>query len=499
MIKIHGDLFRRIKLNRQRMDEKIYHANELLSYVGGWPGDFPGRGILSLTSLYKTLSGYEEEQKSILNQLEDIFDNIDTYLNCHYYFGEVFDGKVLDEQQISGNSWYLRGLIEYYKITKNNKYLEQIKVITEEYLLKISSFYDFYPIDVRREEGAVAGHVNKDTFSNWRVSSDIGCAFIMLDGLTAVYEVLKTEQLKNMIVNLIDKFLTINYVEFECQTHATLSCARGILRFYELTDDKKYLNYVIDIFNSYTKFGMTYDYSNINWFNRNETWTEPCCIIDSLILTKKLYLKTKDISYLKLFNRIYINSIRTFQRDNGGAGCSTCAIDNQYMLKNYLYEAFFCCTMRLGEGLYEISDFSLLKDEEKLIVPFNVSFEYRDDNNHIIIDNEIYESNQIKINIKKITSVSTILLYVPNNIEVEGYEVKNNFIEIHVNEDNSIINVKLFPIIENELCLNGDMLLTIKDVEEKEQVLVNGKIYSPLYDNTRFTEEELNKRIQYIK
>ena len=126
MIKIQGDLFRRIKLNRQRMDDNIYHAEKLLPYVGGWPGDFPGRGILSLTSLYKSLNGYEEEQKSILNQLEEIFSNIDSYLNSDYYFGDVFDGKVLDEQQISGNAWYLRGLIEYYKITNNRKYLDQI-------------------------------------------------------------------------------------------------------------------------------------------------------------------------------------------------------------------------------------------------------------------------------------------------------------------------------------------------------------------------------------
>ena len=57
----------------------------------------------------------------------------------------------------------------------------------------------------------------------------------------------------------------------------------------------------------------------------------------------------------------------------------------------------------------------------------------------------------------------------------------------------------MVPIIENKLVFKGDMLLTIKDVEEKDQVLVNGKLYSPIYDNTRFNEEELNKRVQYVK
>ena len=498
MIKIYGDLFRRIKLNRRRMNDKIYHADELLPYVGGWPGDFPGRGILSLTSLYKALNGYEVEQNSIINQLDDIFSKIDLYLNKHYYFGDIFDGEVLDEQQISGNSWYLRGLIEYYRLTKNDKYLDQIKTIANEYLLKIALFYENYPIEVTREDGGVAGHSNDNIYSNWKLSSDIGCAFIMLDGVTSVYEILKTPELKNMIEKLIDKFLYINYVEFECQTHATLSCARGIFKFYKMTNDKKYLNYVVDIFNKYLEFGITYDYANINWFNRKNTWTEPCCIIDSLILSKYLYLETNDISYLKIFNRIYMNSLRTFQRDNGGAGCSTCAIDDHYMIKNHLYEAFFCCTMRLGEGLYEISNFII--EGKELIVPYNTFIEYKNENDHIIIDNEIYNSNKIKINVNKVANVSKIMLYVPDNVEVEGYEIIDNFITIDTQEASSIvINVKFSPVIENDLCFKGDMLLTIKENDDEDKITINGKSYSPIYDNTRFNEIELNKRVQYVK
>ena len=34
--------------------------------------------------------------------------------NSFCFFGEEY-GKVIDEQQISGHSWYLRGLLEYYQ------------------------------------------------------------------------------------------------------------------------------------------------------------------------------------------------------------------------------------------------------------------------------------------------------------------------------------------------------------------------------------------------
>ena len=49
-------------------------------------------------------------------------------------------------------------------------------------------------------------------------------------------------------------------------------------------------NMMLPLFNFDKIDCETYDYSNINWFKREDTWTEPCCVIDSMILTKELYL-----------------------------------------------------------------------------------------------------------------------------------------------------------------------------------------------------------------
>ena len=35
--------------------------------------------------------------------------------------------------------------------------------------------------------------------------------------------------------------------------------------------------------------GMTYTYQNYNWWNKGNTWTEPCAVVDSLILFGDLY------------------------------------------------------------------------------------------------------------------------------------------------------------------------------------------------------------------
>ena len=499
MKKIYGDLLRRIRLNRKRLGDDIYRDTTLLSYDGSWPGDFQGRAILALTSLYHALDGYKDEQDDVLNQLNDIFLHIDPYLNKHYYFGNVYDGETIDEQQISGNSWYLRGLINYYKLTNNEKYLKQIEVITNEYLLKLGNHYQEYPLDARRENGEVGGHISEGVFSNWKLSSDIGCAFIMLDGLTAVYEVIKLDNLRVIIEQIIDMFLKIDFVNLQCQTHATLSCARGIYRFYQNTKDSKYLEHAMRIFDTYISNGMTYDYSNINWFNRPETWTEPCCVIDSMILAKELFIETKNEKYLKLFNKIFNNSVRTFQRDNGGAGCSTCAYDQNYELKNHLYEAFFCCTMRLGEGLYEIEDFSVIKENNAILIPTNVEVQYESDD-IIYINNEIYKYNKIVINAKKLSKIDKIYIYIPDGVKLTKYHKSNNLLEVNIKE-NQLLEIPLeFEIQQiNDLYYYGDVLLTRKQEENGYYFLIDNNKYSLIYDNSNFKESELNKRVQYVR
>ena len=486
---IKGELLRRTLLNHKRLGDDIYRSSMVFDHPSDWPGDFVGRAILALVSLYHSLNGQKQEQDQILEQLNDIFVTMQSYINEDGYFGDVFNGVSVDEQQISGNSWFLRGLIEYYKLTKDDKYLKQINTICDKYLLKIARFYDEYPL-TKREFGGVGGHTNKEIKGSWKVSTDIGCAFIMLDGMTAVYEINQNEELRSVIEKVINKFLEIDYILLECQTHATLSCSRGIFRFYKLTKDKKYLNHVIDIFSKYLKNGMTLDFSNINWFNRSDTWTEPCCVVDSMILAKNLYLETKQHCYLNLFNRIYVNALRTFQRDNGGAGCSTCAFDEKYELKMFMYEAFFCCTMRLGEGLKEIYDFSLIQKGNKLIVPGAFDVEFKDRCNEICIYNDYY-SHKIEININKINGEKVIQLYVPGS---------NKLVSLTVNEIGSYkVDYKLETVVEDGIIFEGDMILTRKNEELPEYFILNGVNYTPIYDNSMFDEKTLESKIQYVK
>lgn len=494
MKKILGDLFRRIELNRNRLNDSMYLAKDLFDQNESWPGDFQGRDILALTSLYKAYEGYEDKQKNVLKQLEDIFAVLDQKVNKYGYFGKEFNGEYVDEQQVSSNSWFLRGLVNYYKITNNNKYLDQIKSIANNFLIPIAPFYVNYPTErVKHDEGGVSGSANGTVLNGWEVSTDIGCAFIMLDGITAIYEVYPDQKLKDVIELMINIFLKINYLKLECQTHATLSCTRGIIRYSKYNN--KYLKNAIEIFNNYLEKGMTYDYANINWFNRFSTWTEPCGIIDSFIIARKLYSITQEEKYLDVFNRIYINSLRTFQRINGGAGCSTCAIKDNYLMKSYLYEAFFCCTMRLGDGLGYLTDFALIKDEDNLIVPFPVKFEYEDENISFVLDNEFYyDDNKITLKVNKINKPLLMKIRLPKN------GINNRWLKINLNEKKEyVFELENEINSQNGIFFFGDMLLTKKKEKMKNEFMINNNAYSFVYDNSTFEENVLEEKVQYVK
>ena len=169
---------------------------------------------------------------------------------------------------------------------------------------------------------------------------------------------------------MIGEFSKIDFVESNCQTHATLTAARGIFRFYRTTGEKQYLDMAENIFQRYCDKGMTANFANFNWFGK-PFWTEPCAIVDSLLLAVQLFHETSKYLYAQLANRIYINAFRRAQRPNGGAGCDSCLCESEKELKVLMYEAFFCCTMRYAEGLLCVYENTLFEENGKKFLLFH--------------------------------------------------------------------------------------------------------------------------------
>jgi hypothetical protein len=132
-----------------------------------------------------------------------------------------------------------------------------------------------------------------------------------------------------------------------------------MMRMYALTGDAFYLDGAKSIYEIYAYGGgMTYTYQNANWWGRNDSWTEPCAIVDSLMLTCELFKATGKAEYRTLAARIWHNGLATSQRSNGGAGTDTVitkAEGGREILRADMYEAYFCCSMRLAEGLWYVN------------------------------------------------------------------------------------------------------------------------------------------------
>ena len=335
-----------IQLNFKRLNDAPYALKNLFQPDAyEWPGDWEGRALLAFLCHYE-IDGNE------VPHLHQFFDRIGEKMNKHCYFGKLFDGVTVDEQQLSGHNWYLRGLLKYWKLFHSELAMKYARETVENLFLPAMPWYSHYPLERNTSLGEVSGS-HTALQDGWKLSSDIGCAFMCVDGLAHYYAATKDERVKEFLDKAIELFLSIDLVKCKLQTHTTLTCLRGILTLYQVTNQPRYLQIVKDKFAFYAKHGMTLTYENFNWFGREDTWTEPCAVVDSLILAVELYKLTKDTEYMTLARRIWFNGLQFCQREHGGAGPNTCVTEKQNILKISMYEAPFCCTMRYAEGLLE--------------------------------------------------------------------------------------------------------------------------------------------------
>ncbi|MBQ7726839.1 MAG: hypothetical protein IJT66_06820 [Clostridia bacterium] len=345
------ELKTRIALNFKRLAESSYYQiDEVFSPdTYDWPADKEGRALLAFVSHYK-ISGAK------IPCMEQMIEKLPSRLNEQGYLGTA-RAEVIAEQQLSGHSWLLRGLCEYYEQFSDALALDLIKGITDNLFMRTKGRYATYPTErAEKTEGDVSGN-ETGACGGWLLSSDIGCAFMSIDGLSHVYKITKRADVKELLEEMIGVYLSIDKRKLRAQTHCTLTAARGMMRMYTVTGEETFKNGAEAIYDLYVNGGgMTDTYQNLNWWRRPDSWTEPCAIVDSLMLALELYRATGEEPYRKTAARIYHNGFATLQRDNGGAGTDTVVAKDSPcdFLKIRMYEAFFCCTMRLAEGLWYI-------------------------------------------------------------------------------------------------------------------------------------------------
>ena len=364
-IEIAGDLAQRANQNYDRLESDIYRPPQVFESmaVKTWPGDWEGRTVLGLTLLSR--STHRESR-----YLDEILRLYPAKMNSQGYFGPLLDPKSIDEQQLSGHGWVLRGLCEYYEWKHDERALEMIDKIVRNLVLPTAGQHSTYPIDpaVRFHQGGAVGEI-VEHLGNWKLSSDNGCDFIFLDGVIHAYQVRGGTDLNALIDEMITRFLEADVVAMKAQTHATLTGLRALLRHYENSGDPKLLEAVENRYKLYRNQAMTETYANFNWFERPD-WSECCAIIDSFMIAVTLWRHTGDMVYLEDAHLIYFNGMGRGQRNNGGYGVDTCAGAHDPYLAINMYEAYWCCTMRGGEGNARAVESTYFSRPGELVLPF---------------------------------------------------------------------------------------------------------------------------------
>ena len=368
------ELAERIALNHRRMSEPFYDIDNVFAPTDAkWPGDKEGRALLAFVSLVNA-------GESEIECMEKLIALLPSKLNSKGYLGPVKDEFF--EQQLSGHSWLLRGLCEYYEKYGRDEILDIINRIVENLYFPLCGKICDYPVSRDAENnGGVDGHT-AECCGGWLLSTDTCCAFMSIDGLSHAYKITRDERIKALLREMAETFMKIDKRAIKAQTHCTLTAARGMVRLYNITAEDRFLDYAKSIFKIYVDYGMTYTYENYNWWGRPETWTEPCGIIDSLMLACELYKITGNSEYRTLAARIFHNGFATLQRCNGGAGTQKIVCQTRDILRISGFEAKQCCTMRLAEGLRYIK-------ENKALLYAEVSGKVQKDEKGIYRDGDI--------------------------------------------------------------------------------------------------------------
>jgi len=366
-IRCQGDLRVRAQMSFDRLHDPLFQYPNIAQHTRNdpYPGDFIGRIILGLVQLGQVLGKEPVYLAEIIQRLQN------ELMNPQGYLGKIPEKGFFDEIQISGHQFFLRGLCEYY-LWKPDSGIQRIIASTiNNLLLPLARDIQSYPLGEQRKNLKTGNEIAMDAgrVANWQLSTDTCQLFMVLDGLTQAWQLFPTPELKNAIEKLFGFYSQINLVEIQAQTHSMLSALRGILRYYEMTGDAQYLDFVKKTFEAYKKQAWTENYEDYNWFGR-PTHTEGCAIIDSFLLATELWQVTRNANYLHEAHLIYYNGMLNNQWINGGFGVNSCVGPKQNLFLKHQVEATWCCTMRGSEGLAKAIQYSYFYDQNHIYIPF---------------------------------------------------------------------------------------------------------------------------------
>ncbi|MDR1157218.1 MAG: discoidin domain-containing protein [Oscillospiraceae bacterium] len=465
-----GYLYARALANAQRLETGTY-AN--VDWVfnndhGNWAGDMQGRLILGAVRQAAILHDRQSTWLSTLMNKMMEYRVDGAYMNYAYTPGHPI------EQYFSGHSWFLRAMCEVYKYNKDPRALETLLNLVDGMLIGGREDIAAYPTRQLTDSSSDTGD------GRWSLSGgDTACFFMMVDGATDAYHVLKgidgqearAAQLKEVIDIYVNKYQLAEPVAKRFQTHATLTAVRGLIRYYGDTGEQLALELAIKRMNEYRKFAMTEDYQNYNWWQRPQ-WTEGCAVIDSYEASIDLFRVTGDVEWLEYSQWILYTGLGFNQFPNGGFGTDNCLGTGGQTTLSRGGEAPQCCVMRGGEGMADAILYQYLIDPSGALLALqytNSTYTYRSPTGDVTIKQESNypDESTVKFTITDPGSSTGVRLklFVPSfvtafSLSVDGVPVQNPA------TDGSFLTVDLNPQTDTTVDFSFNQPITFRSTRE---------------------------------
>ncbi len=343
-----GDLEQRLGLSFQRLSQPDYDIGPVLAdkIEPAWPGDVQGRLVLAWTELAQATGREPPQLKALVAGLPATF-------NRDGYLGPLLDLSAVNEQQLSGHGWLISGLCHYADYSGDRRPLAWVERMIRSLALPLRGAYARYPRtpDDRNRNGGTVGRLTGRTVNGWKVSTDVGCAYIFLEGLVSAYREEPSPELGALIDEAAEAFLSTDMVAIQAQTHAALCGARNLLLYDRAAGFQHgWLPRLEAFYALYRTRAMTENEANWNWFGR-PSWTEPCAIVDSFLLATELWRTTGHAAYLDDAHRIFYNGLGYGQKTDGGFGSDAFSREGGLALANRHWDIPWCCNMRGACGL----------------------------------------------------------------------------------------------------------------------------------------------------
>ena len=318
------------------------------SAVSPWPGDLAGRLLLSLSRLARAGHVGEERVRALFEAMVDETADVG-------YFGPEL-GDDVEEQQIACHGWVAAAYFQYGHVFGDERGHHMGMRVVDALLLPALARFGDYPHERQTSlVGAPSGTATQ-TVNGWRISTDTWCVFLALNGLLPAWEHTRRDDIAAVIEVLVDKLALIDVVEQRAQLHASLTAARGAARYAELSGSESALRTAVEVYRTYTEHARTLNWATYNWFDRPDTWTEPCAIVDSLGLALALWRLTGEDHYARDVVRIEENALAFAERADGSFGLDSIATMAAPELRVVHMDARWCCTVRGCVGLMDVRD-----------------------------------------------------------------------------------------------------------------------------------------------